>query len=307
MTGPSTIAAAPQTVPEDAALELARAAPAGRPAPTPLVYASPHSGRDYPAEMMAAAALDSTAIRRSEDAFVDALIDGAPQLGAAVLAARLARAYMDVNREPFELDPRMFAGALPHYANSRSTRVTGGLGTIPRVVADNEEIYAGPLPIEDGLARIDGVYIPYHRTLRGLVDSTVATFGAAVLIDCHSMPSSVRAANLRGRPDIVLGDRHGTSCSAEISDAAEGILVRLGYDVSRNRPYAGGYITEHYGRSAHGVHALQIEINRALYLNERTLEKTGAFPRLLANLTVFARMMIAATGTLLAPRAEAAE
>ncbi|MCW5717808.1 MAG: N-formylglutamate amidohydrolase [Bauldia sp.] len=273
----------------------------------PVVLNSPHSGRSYPASFLAASRLDAATIRRSEDGFVDELFRPAVAMGAPLLRALFPRAWLDVNREPFELDPRMFAGTLPPYANSRSTRVTGGLGTIPRVVADNEEIYPGPLPIADGLARIDEVYVPYHRTLRGLIDTTVESFGAALLIDCHSMPSSVRAANLRGRPDIVLGDRHSTSCSPELSDAAEGILVRLGYDVSRNRPYAGGYITEHYGRPANGVHALQIEINRALYLNERTLEKTGGFPRLLANLTVFTRMMIGAAGTLLAPRAEAAE
>lgn len=273
----------------------------------PVVFNSPHSGRTYPADFLAASRLDAATIRRSEDGFVDELFRPAVAMGAPLLRALFPRAWLDVNREPFELDPRIFAGALPAYANSRSTRVNGGLGTIPRVVADNEEIYAGPLPVADGLARIDDVYMPYHRTLRSLIDATVDSFGSAVLIDCHSMPSSVRAANLRGRPDIVLGDRHGTSCSADLADAAEGILVRLGYDVSRNRPYAGGYITEHYGRPGEGVHALQIEINRALYLNERTLEKTGGFPRLLANLTVFARMMIGAAGTLLSPGAEAAE
>ncbi|MGV8839047.1 MAG: N-formylglutamate amidohydrolase [Bauldia sp.] len=273
----------------------------------PVVFNSPHSGRTYPASFLAASRLDAATIRRSEDGFVDELFRPAVALGAPLLRALFPRAWLDVNREPFELDPRMFDGTIPAYANSRSTRVTGGLGTIPRVVADNEEIYARPLPVADGLARIDDVYMPYHRTLRGLIDATVDSFGAALLIDCHSMPSSVRAANLRGRPDIVLGDRHGTSCSAELADAAEGILVRLGYDVSRNRPYAGGYITEHYGRPPSGVHALQIEVNRALYLNERTLEKTGGFPRLLANLTVFARMIIDAAGALLAPRAEAAE
>lgn len=273
----------------------------------PVVFNSPHSGRTYPAAFLAASRLDAATIRRSEDGFVDDLFRPAVAMGAPLLRAHFPRAWLDVNREPFELDPKMFAGAMPPYANVRSTRVTGGLGTIPRVVADNEEIYPGRLPIADGLARIDQVYMPYHRTLRGLVDATVDAFGACLLIDCHSMPSSVRAANLRGRPDIVLGDRHGTSCSAELSDAAESILVRLGYDVSRNRPYAGGYITEHYGRPASGVHALQIEVNRALYLNERTLEKTGSFPRLLANLTVFARMMIGSAGALLAPRAEAAE
>lgn len=273
----------------------------------PVVFNSPHSGRTYPADFLAASRLDAATIRRSEDGFVDELFRPAVAMGAPLLRALFPRAWLDVNREPFELDPRIFAGALPAYANSRSTRVNGGLGTIPRVVADNEEIYAGPLPVADGLARIDDVYMPYHRTLRSLIDATVDSFGSAVLIDCHSMPSSVRAANLRGRPDIVLGDRHGTSCSADLADAAEGILVRLGYDVSRNRPYAGGYITEHYGRPGEGVHALQIEINRALYMDEARHERLptiGVFTKLI---TGFLQEMGSQSVEILLPHRLAAE
>ncbi|MGD9740566.1 MAG: N-formylglutamate amidohydrolase [Bauldia sp.] len=273
----------------------------------PFVLNSPHSGSCYPASFLAASRLDAATIRRSEDSFVDELILPAAELGMPLLRAHFPRAWLDVNREPFELDPRMFSGALPSYANIRSARVTGGLGTIARVVADSEEIYARPLAVEEALERIETVYLPYHDALTRLVDETDARFGCCVLLDCHSMPSTVRVPNQRTRPDIVLGDRHGTSCAPRLVGTAEAILTRLGYDVARNRPYAGGYITEHYGRPADGIHALQIEINRALYLNERTLERTAGFDRLSANLAVFAKLLVEASGSWLMPQAEAAE
>lgn len=273
----------------------------------PFLFNSPHSGRCYPRSFLAASRLDASAIRRSEDTFVDELFLPAVKFGAPLLRAHFPRAWLDVNREPFELDPRMFSGELPPYANIKSARVTGGLGTIARVVAESEEIYARRLTVEEGLSRIEDYYVPYHGALGRLIAETDARFGYAVLIDCHSMPSTVRMANLRGRPDIVLGDRHGASCAPQLTATAEAILTRLGYDVSRNRPYAGGYITEYYGRPLAGVHALQIEVNRALYLNERTLEKTSGFGRLVADLEQFVRLLTeAAEGWLSAP-AEAAE
>ncbi len=195
-------------------------------------------------------------------------------LGAPLLRANFPRAWLDVNREPYELDPKMFAGALPTFANIRSVRVAGGLGTIARIVSESEEIYAGPLQVDEGLARIDAVYKPYHRRSAQLLVETRAAFGIAVLIDCHSMPSTVRGGDGRLRPDIVLGDRYGTSCASELTDLAAHILGRRGYSVSRNKPYAGGFITEHYGNPARGIHALQIEVNRCLYMDERTLEKS---------------------------------
>ena len=187
------------------------------------------------------------------------------------MRANFPRAWLDVNREPYELDPKMFAGSLPTYANVRSVRVAGGLGTIARIVSEREEIYARPLAVEAALARIDLVYKPYHRVLRQLVVDTRAAFGLAVLIDCHSMPSTVRGGYGRPRPDIVLGDRYGTSCAAELTDLSAQILARRGYSVTRNKPYAGGFITEHYGQPARGLHAMQIEVNRSLYMDERTL------------------------------------
>ncbi len=273
----------------------------------PLLFSSPHSGRAYPPEFLAASRLDERAIRRSEDIFVDDLFLPAAEIGAPLLRAHFPRAWLDVNREPFELDPRMFTGELPAYANVRSPRAAGGLGTIARIVAESEEIYRRPLSVAEGLARIEAVYLPFHAALLGMIEETLLLFGCAILLDCHSMPSTVRGPNLRGRPDVVLGDRHGASCDAGLADAAEAILTRLGYDVARNRPYAGGYITEHYGRPGRGVHAIQIELNRGLYLNERTLQKTAGFGRLASDLAAFVRQLADGVAGRLAPPAEAAE
>ena len=206
------------------------------------------------------------------------------------MSAVYPRAYLDVNREPYELDPKMFAGRLPTYANVRSLRVAGGLGTIPRVVSDSANIYKGPLPVEEGLARIERIYRPYHDTLRRLLAQTHVAFGLAILIDCHSMPSNIRGGPTRVRPDFVLGDRFGASCMPELTDCAAATLQRLGYTVCRNKPYAGGFITEHYGRPARGLHALQIEVNRGLYMDEYRLEPHRGFERLSADLVALARI-----------------
>jgi N-formylglutamate amidohydrolase len=290
--------------------------PAGKPlfevvAPSaqamPLVFNSPHSGHDYPSAFLASSRLDERSIRRSEDSFVDELFEPAVALGAPLLRANFPRAWLDVNREPYELDPKMFAGNLPTYANVRSVRVAGGLGTIARIVSESEEIYAQPLSIEEGLARIDAVYKPYHHALRDLLLGTHATFGVAVLLDCHSMPSTVRGGVSRLRPDIVLGDRYGTSCAGELTDLAAQSLTRLGYSVSRNKPYAGGFITEHYGQPGRGVHAMQIEVNRCLYMDERTLQKTAGFTRLANDLTRLVSTLAKAFDAGLLTRRDAAE
>jgi N-formylglutamate amidohydrolase len=273
----------------------------------PLVFNSPHSGNRYPARFLAASRLDKDTIRRSEDFLVDELMGEAVALGAPLLKANFPRAWLDVNREPYELDPKMFDGALPTYANIRSVRVAGGLGTIARIVSESEEIYAAPLSVEEALARIDSVYKPYHRALRQLVGATHGAFGAVVLLDCHSMPSTVRGASARQRPDVVLGDRYGTSCAPELTDVAAEALTRLGYVVSRNKPYAGGFITEHYGQPGRAIHALQVEINRSLYMDERTLEPIGGFVSLRSHLAVLARSLAAALGARLGTGREAAE
>jgi N-formylglutamate amidohydrolase len=212
-----------------------------------------------------------------------------------------------VNREPYELDPKMFDGTLPTYANVRSVRVAGGLGTIARIVSESEEIYAGPVPVAEALQRIDAVYKPYHRALRQLVMDTRARFGVVVLIDCHSMPSTVRGGHGRLRPDIVLGDRYGTSCASELTDLAAQLLTRRGYSVNRNKPYAGGFITEHYGQPGRGLHAMQIEINRCLYMDERTLARTGGFARLSTDLADLVRSLGEAFEGGFLARPEAAE
>jgi N-formylglutamate amidohydrolase len=236
--------------------------------PAPVVFSSPHSGAVYPADFLAQARLDPLSLRRSEDAFVDELFASATEHGAPLIRARFPRAYLDLNREPHELDPRMFEGRIPAFANTRSLRVAGGLGTIPRIVGDSQEIYGARLPIADALKRIERLYKPYHRALRELLTRARRQFGAAILVDCHSMPSRGSPREDRPRADIVLGDRYGASCAPAVTDAVETALRGLGFAVARNRPYAGGYITEHYGTPAAGVHAIQIEVNRSLYMDE---------------------------------------
>ncbi|QFT30019.1 N-formylglutamate amidohydrolase [Labrenzia sp. THAF82] len=254
----------------------------------PYVFNSPHSGRQYSQSFLASSRLDEKSIRRSEDAYVDDLFAHVVPMGAPLLRAHFPRAYLDVNREPYELDPKMFDGRLPSYANVRSIRVAGGLGTVARIVSENHEIYRHKLPVEEALRRVEEIYKPYHSTLRRLLAQTHVTFGYAVLIDCHSMPSSIKCQTTDSRPDFILGDRYGTSCSSDLTEYACTILRNLGYSVSRNKPYAGGFITEHYGRPASGLHALQIEINRGLYLNEATQEPSAGFGQLFDNLRAFA-------------------
>jgi N-formylglutamate amidohydrolase len=258
----------------------------------PFVLNTPHSGRHYPACFLAQSRLDRHALRRSEDCFVDLLIAEAPSIGAPLLMAHFPRAYLDVNREPYELDPRMFEGRLPAFANTRSTRVAGGLGSIPRIVGDGQEIYHRRLQVSEALQRIDGLYRPYHRALRGLMQLTQRRFGHAILFDCHSMPSASLGDG--PRPDIVLGDRYGTSCDPRLIDVTQQAFEERGYSVARNRPYAGGFITEHYGHPVSGNHALQIEINRALYIDEETLRPTAGFALLKDDLTALFRILGAA-------------
>ena len=260
----------------------------------PFVFSSPHSGRLYPREFVAASQLDATALRRSEDSFVEEIFGEVPDLGAPLIHARFPRAYLDANREPYELDPAMFDGPLPPHVNTRSIRVAGGLGTIARVVSDTAEIYRGPLSYAEAEARIRSLYMPFHEALRQHLDEALQHFGCAVLIDCHSMPSVGGPGDDdtgADRPDIVLGDRYGTSCAREITMAAERSLTRLGYSVVRNNPYAGGFNTEHYGQPQHGLHALQIEINRALYMDEEKLERGAGLKRLRRDMTRFATDM----------------
>ena len=273
----------------------------------PFVFNAPHAGAVYPASFLAGSHLTPVALRRSEDAFVDQLFANVVRLGAPLISARFPRAYLDVNREPYELDPRMFEGRLPAYANTRSMRVAGGLGTVPRIVADGQDIYRGRLPVAEALRRIYLLYKPYHRVLRTRLARTVELFGHVVLIDCHSMPSTSLNREDLVRADIVLGDRYGTSCGGLLTDLVDAALRHRGYVVVRNKPYAGGFITEHYGAPALGRHSLQIEVNRALYMNERTLERNERFGQIAEDLTdCFTDVMLEVGGDLI-PRRIAAE
>lgn len=242
----------------------------------PFVFNSAHSGRDYPERFLKMTRLDHLSIRQSEDAFIDELFARAPHLGAPLLRAHFPRAYLDVNREPWELDPAMFSEPLSERFNTTSPRVAAGLGTLARVVAENKPIYAERLTLADARMRIEGIYQPYHATLQKLLTDALAKFGVAVLIDCHSMPRLARSNN-RPAPDIVLGDRYGTTCGNALIDLADTIFTSAGLRVARNRPYAGGFATRTYGRPQYGVHALQIEISRHLYMNEASLEKNKGF------------------------------
>jgi N-formylglutamate deformylase len=254
----------------------------------PVVFNSPHSGSIYPPAFLSAARLDLAQLRRSEDSFVDQLFTGVVRRGFPLMRAHFPRCYVDVNREPYELDPRMFDGRLPSFANTRSMRVAGGLGTVARVVGDAQEIYHQRIPVDDALRRIEGLYKPYHRALRRLVTRVHRDFGTAILVDCHSMPSLAGSRDERPRADIVLGDRYGTSCVAGVTDVIETTLHDLGYLVSRNKPYAGGFITEHYGNPPAGLHAIQLEINRALYMDERKFEPIASFGQLATDLEALA-------------------
>jgi len=248
---------------------------------SPVIFASPHSGRLYPAHLLAASALGPAAIRRSEDCFVDTLIEGAPAFGFSLITARYARAYIDLNREAYELDPAMFEDELPTFAQGKTARVAAGLGAIARIVGEGQEIYARKLSFAEAEARIDGVYRPYHAALSALLAEAQAAFGGAILIDWHSMPSAAaRPARGRRTPDFVLGDRFGASCTASLSGLMARELKDMGYEVARNTPYAGGYTTEFYGHPGQGAHVLQIEINRALYLDEAALAPNAGFAKL---------------------------
>jgi N-formylglutamate amidohydrolase len=261
---------------------------AGAEQTAPFVFNSPHSGSFYPPRFLSMIRLDRSAIRRSEDCFVDELFAGAVTLGAPMLCANFPRAYLDVNREPWELDPRMFAEALPAFANIRSPRVAGGLGTVPKLVGEGLDIYPGRLPLTEATERVEAIYKPYHDCLKTLLARTHAQFGFSILIDCHSMPASVRVGEAGMRPDFIIGDRFGASASAVLTEHAIGVLMSMGYSVAHNKPYAGGFITEHYGRPARGLHALQIEVNRGLYMNERNFQKSAGFDALAEDLARFA-------------------
>jgi N-formylglutamate amidohydrolase len=274
----------------------------------PLVLASPHSGSDYAPEFIAASRLDARALRRSEDCFVDELFAGGPARGAPLLCALFPRAFVDPNREPYELDPEMFVGSLPDYVNSESRRVSSGLGTIARIVGSGSAIYRNKLSFAEAERRINDLYRPYHAALEGLIRETLDRFGCAILLDCHSMPSvggpMDRDPGAR-RVDFVLGDRHGASCHPSVTASVAKLLSDLGYVVRANDPYAGGYTTLHYGRPLEGVHSLQIEINRALYMDEINFERGPDFDAVAQEMSAVIDVLGALDPASLAPLAVA--
>lgn len=276
----------------------------------PVVFNSPHSGNQYPASFVASSKLDPKTLRKSEDALIDELFLPVVEMGAPLLRAHFPRAYLDVNREPYELDPSMFVDPLPDYVNCTSLRVAGGLGTIPRVVSETEEIYAHRLAFSQAEDRIRELYLPYHSCLNALVESVYEAFGVVLLVDCHSMPSAGFADDslkLKGRPDIVLGDRYGSTCNPDAVYFLESAFRAAGYSVTRNKPYAGGYITQAYSKRTAGRHTIQIEINRALYMNEDSLQPHGGFIALRKDLAKIMRAMLTSLPDILRPSRIAAE
>ena len=276
----------------------------------PAVFNSPHSGRQFSKAFLRQSRLPLSALRKSEDCYIDELFMACVEHGAPMLRALAPRSYIDLNREPYELDPRMFSGDLPGYVNTSSPRVAGGLGTIPRIVSEGEDIYRGRIDFAEARHRIEHIYVPYHRTLSALVNEVMTKGGEVLLVDCHSMPASATAhvaPPVTGAVDVVLGDRFGSSCAEDISGFVEQRLQAHGLRVLRNKPYAGGFITQNHGAPHKGQHALQIEINRGLYMNEATLEKNAGFNILKATLKTVIAELLAYAEERFNPRRQAAE
>jgi N-formylglutamate deformylase len=267
----------------------------------PFVVASPHSGRIYPKRFLAQSRLPFDVLRRSEDAFVEELFSPVVGLGAPLIAARFPRAYLDVNRAPAEFDLGMFEGPLPFAVDAASPRVHAGLGVIPRVVREGAEIYDQKLSTVEASRRLSLFYRPYHAALADLVEQTVSRFGLAVVVDCHSMPSAAAV------PDIVLGDRYGVAASPVLVREAEQCFERQGFVVARNVPYAGGYTTQLHGHPNRDRHALQIEVNRALYMDEEAVRPSAGFTKFKLRLEASLRQLFAIDPALLAPLRHAAE
>ena len=244
---------------------------------TSVVFASPHSGRDYPASFLNTTILDEHSIRSSEDAFVDHLFEGATRFGAPFLKAGAPRAFLDLNRSADELDPALIEGVR---SGGHNPRIASGLGIIPRVVANGRAIYRGKISKAEAQRRITNYWLPYHTALQKLLDESHSRFGEAILVDCHSMPhEAIDNVARRGipRPEVVLGDRFGAAASGEIVEHIETAFLRAGLRVARNTPFAGAYTTQHYGRPSRHQHAIQIEIDRSIYMNEQLVRPNNNF------------------------------
>lgn len=242
---------------------------------TQVIFSSPHSGRAYFDTFLSSSVLTKQEIRSSEDAFVDELFAGVTQFGAPMIAAIAPRAYLDLNRSFDELDPGLIAGLRRVVSNPR---VASGLGVVPRVVSGGRHIYDGKLDIREIQHRINTYWRPFHKQMQVMIDDTRQKFGSAVIVDCHSMPKdALDGFNTSRQPDIVLGDRFGASASARVADRIEAAFEDQGFRVVRNTPFAGAYIAQHYGRPTRRQHAVQIEINRALYMDEDRVERLPCF------------------------------
>lgn len=239
-----------------------------------VVFNSPHSGAEYPADFLAMTRLDTRAIRSSEDAYVDELFGDAPLYGAPLLAARFPRAYVDLNRSVDEMDPALVRGVRLMRNNPR---VAAGLGVIPRVVGGHKVIRSGKMSAREAQQRITEAYLPYHARLSTMLKETRQRFGIAVLVDCHSMPHAALDTMHEERADIIIGDLHGGACNGWISDMIADIFASEGFSVGRNSPFAGGYITRHYGCPADNIHAIQIEVDRAIYMDEVNVVRHADF------------------------------
>ncbi|MEL8054853.1 MAG: N-formylglutamate amidohydrolase [Pseudomonadota bacterium] len=264
----------------------------------PLLFASPHSGTLYPADLRDRLRLPLMNLRRTEDAFVNELFDAAPAHGATFIHATYARSYVDLNRDARELDAGMFSDGLPRTAGLPGTRVKAGLGCLPKVASTGEVFYSSKLTQAEGETRLGHIHDTYHRALKQELAHFEREWPERILVDCHSMPS--RQPGRPRLPDIVLGDRFGSSCSTRLTNFVERYFRKVGFSVARNAPYAGGYITRTYGRPKRGCHVLQIEINRSLYMDEQSVEKNNGFAptkdvltQLISDLMGFARRFCA--------------
>ena len=250
----------------------------------PFIFSSPHSGRIYPSSFLASSKLSAKQLRSSEDAYVDELFSHVADQGAHFIHSLVPRAYLDLNRHPYELDPKLFSSQLPNFAIRDSLKVKSGLGVIARIVSEGREIYTSPLDFNEALKRINHLYFPYHRALRSLIAAAQNDHNQAILIDCHSMPSGNLPGFKNNPPDFVLGNLFDKSCDYELTHQVRAQLQLMGYHVSVNKPYAGGYVTKEYGKPQKGAHVLQIEINRRLYLDESSGEKLPGFEELRNNM-----------------------
>lgn len=254
----------------------------------PLVVSSPHSGRNYPKEFQKMSRLPVAGLERSEDRFVDMLIGGGIDLGIPVLAANFPRSFVDLNRSPLDLDPQLINGISELFDQQpRNEKVKQGLGVVPRLAGNGAQIYRRTLQIAEVRRRLLRYYFPYHKMLKHLLVRTYDKFGFGVILDFHSMPSKAVNKRYGEECNVVIGDAHGRSARSDVATNVAEIFVDMGYKVLRNKPYAGGFITQHYGQPQAGISAIQIEISRAIYMNEKTLEPNGIFSKTRSDITSF--------------------